>query len=142
MATFDINAVRAQIKTLLLSVPELAFVYDFYNPNIEGYPCAIFDASSENAIMFDEVSNLRTIEFTIQILQEIPTSGEQAAKDLLDAASKAVINILEKKDNDTLSGTVDWVMPVTGRRMHMSTPQGGAYAQEIVLKANVAATIL
>ena len=142
MASFDINAVRAQIKTLLQSVAGLAFVYDFNNPNVDGYPCAIFDVSDEQAAFFDEVSNLRTIQFTINILQEISVAGEQAAKTQLDAVVKDVVNLFEKASNTSLSGTVDWIMPLTGSRKHIATPQGGAYAQEILLKANVVSSIL
>lgn len=142
MATFDIDAVRAQIKTLILTVPELSFVYDYSNPDIEGFPAVIFDVSNENAEMLDEASNLRTVQFTIWILQEITVLGEQAAKTSLDACVKAVVNILEKKTNDTLSGTVDWIMPVVGRRTHVPTPQGAAFMQELVLSAKVASTIL
>lgn len=142
MASFDINAARAQLKTLLQTVPELAYVYDFSNPNVEGFPCVIFDVSSEDSEMLDDAYNLRTIQFTIWILQEITVAGEQDAKDSLDAAVKAVVNILEKKTNDTLGNTVDWIMPVMGRRTHVPTPQGAAFMQEIILRAKVASSIL
>ena len=59
-----------------------------------------------------------------------------------DVAVKNVINVLEKKSNDTLSGTVDWIMPVVGRRSQVPTPQGAAFMQEIILNAKVASTIL
>lgn len=140
--SFDISATRAQIKTLLSTVPGLAFVYDFNNPNVEGYPCAIFDVTDEQAQFFDEVSNLRTIQFTINVLQEISVAGEQTAKNQLDAVVKDIINLLEKSSNTSLSGTVDWIIPVTGARKHVATPQGGAYAQEVLLKANVISSIL
>lgn len=142
MATFDINAVRAQIKTLLQTVSELAFVYDYANPDIEGYPCAIFDVSNENSEMMDDSNNLRTMTWTIWILQEINVAGQQAARTSLDAAVKRAVNILEKKSNDTLSNTVDWIMPVVGRRTQVPTPTGAAFMQEVILNAKVASTIL
>lgn len=142
MATFDINAVRAALKTLITTATELAYVYDYSNPDIAGFPAVIFDVSNEESEMLDDVNNLRTIQFTIWVLQEITVKGEQAAKDVLDAAVKSVVNILEKKSNDTLSGTVDWIMPVMGRRTHTPTPQGAAFMQEIILRAKVASTIL
>lgn len=142
MSTFDPTAVRAQIKTLLQTASELAYVYDYANPDIAGFPCAIFDISNEESEMLDDASNLRTMTFNIWILQEITVKGEQLAKDNLDAAVKNVINILEKKSNDTLANTVDWIMPVIGRRSHVPTPQGAAFMQEIVLRAKVASTIL
>ena len=140
--TFDINNVRAQIKTLLQTVTELAFVYDYANPDIAGYPAAIFDVSNENSEMLDDSNNLRTMTWSIWILQEITVKGEAAAKTLLDVAVKNVINVLEKKSNDTLAGTVDWIMPVVGRRSQVPTPQGAAFMQEIILNAKVASTIL
>lgn len=142
MATFDINNVRAQIKALLQTVTELAFVYDYANPDVAGYPCAIFDVSNENSEMLDDSNNLRTMTWTIWILQEISVAGEQQAKTILDAAVKKVINILEKKSNDTLSNTVDWIMPIVGRRTHVPTPNGAAFMQEVILNAKVASTIL
>ena len=142
MATFDINNVRAAIKTLLQTVSELAFVYDYSNPDIAGYPAAIFDVSNENSEMMDDSNNLRTMTWTIWILQEIGVAGEQAAKTLLDAAVKNVVNTLEKKSNDTLGNTVDWIMPVVGRRSHVPTPSGAAFMQEVILNAKVASTIL
>lgn len=140
--TFDINAVRTQIKTLLETATELAYVYDYANPDIAGYPAAIFDVSNENSEMLDDSNNLRTMTWTIWILQEITVKGEVAAKTNLDAAVKNVINILEKKTNDTLSNTVDWIMPVVGRRSHVPTPNGAAFMQEIILNAKVASSIL
>lgn len=142
MATFDINNVRAQIKSLLQTVTELAFVYDYSNPDVAGYPAAIFDVSNENSEMLDDSNNLRTMTWTIWILQEISVAGEQQAKTILDAAVKKVINVLEKKSNDTLGNTVDWIMPIVGRRTHVPTPNGGAFMQEVILNAKVASTIL
>lgn len=142
MATFDINAVRAQIKALLQTATELAVVYDYANPDVTGYPCAIFDVSNENSEMMDDSNNLRTMTWNIWILQEISVKGEQSAKSSLDAVVKNVVNILEKKSNDTLNNTVDWIMPVVGRRTHVPTPNGAAFMQEVILNAKVASTIL
>ena len=142
MTTFDPNAVRAQIKTLITTAPEIAYVYDYANPDIEGFPAVILDISSEQSEMFDDSGNLRTIQFTIWIIQEISTAGEQTAKSQLDAAVKSVVGILEKKSNDTLSGTVDWIMPVMGRRSHIATPSGAAFMLELLLSAKVYSSIL
>ncbi len=142
MSTFDIDATRSALKTLLQTATEVAYVYDYSNPDIAGFPCIIFDVSNEQAEMYDDSGNLRTITFTIWALQEITSIGEQGAKTNLDKVVKSVINILEKKTNDTLSGTVDWIMPVVGRRSHVTTPQGAAFMQEIVLNAKVYSSIL
>lgn len=142
MATFDIAAVRAALKTLLQTATEVANVYDYANPDIAGYPAIIFDVNNENSEMLDDVSNLRTMTFMIWVMQEITVKGEQAAKDQLDVVVKSVVNILEAKANDTLSGTVDWIMPSVGKRAHVATPQGAAFVQELTLSAKVASTIL
>lgn len=142
MATYDIAATRAALKSLLSTIAGIAFIYDYTNPDIAGYPAIIFDVSNEDAEMLDEANNVRTIQFSIWILQEIPVAGEQAAKSSLDAIAKAVINALELSANTTLGNTVDWTMPVSGKRQHMPTPQGDAFVQEIMLNAKVASAIV
>lgn len=142
MATYDPNAVRTQIKTLLQTITELAFVYDYSNPDIEGFPAAIFDITDESNEMMDDSNNLRTITYTIWILQEITVAGEQVAKASLDAAVQKVTNALEAKANQTLSNTIDYMLPVLGKRSHMPTPQGAAFVQELRLNIKVASTIL
>lgn len=142
MATYDIAATRAALKSLLSTIAGIAFIYDYANPDIAGYPAIIFDVSNEDAEMLDEANNVRTIQFSIWILQEIPVAGEQAAKSSLDAIAKAVINALELSANTTLGNTVDWTMPVSGKRQHMPTPQGAAFVQEIMLNAKVASAIV
>lgn len=142
MTTFDIAATRTQLKTLLQTVSGIAFVYDYSNPNIAGFPAVIFDVTNEEAEMLDDSNNLRAITFSIYVLQEITVAGEQTAKAMLDVAAKSVFDTLEKKVNDSLSNTVDWVMPINGRRMHTQTPSGAAFMQEIQLKVKIASTIL
>lgn len=142
MATYDPNAIRAQIKTLLQTATELSYVYDYNNPAIEGYPAAIFDITNENATMLDEAANMREITFTIYIAQETKIKGQSAAKTILDNAVKSVINLLENTANVSLGNTVDWTMPVIGRRTQVDSPEGMIMWQEIMLKCNVASTIL
>lgn len=142
MATYNPASIRAALKTLLQTASGVAAVYDFMNPNIEGYPAVIFDLDNEDASMLDDANNLRVITFKIWIVVEIPVNGQQAAKDSLDAQTQAVINILELKANDTLSGTVDWIIPVVGKRDQVQSPEGNLMYQELNLKCNIASTIL
>lgn len=142
MSTYDPNAIRAQIKTLLQTVTEISYVYDYRTSNIEGYPSIIFDMTNEEGDMLDDSNNIRKITFTIWIVCELKVAGSAASKTILDNATKAVINILEKKANDTLSGTVDWTMPVMGQRSEIQTPEGTTIYQEVKLLCNVASTIL
>lgn len=142
MASYDISNIRAALKALLQTVTKLAFVYDFKQSNVEGYPCAIFDMSNEEATMLDDANNLRVVTFTIWIACELPVGGIQTTKGRLDAVVKDVINTLELKANDTLSGNVDWIIPVIGKRTEANSPEGVIAYQEIILKANVSSTIV
>lgn len=141
MATYDPSAVRAQIKTLLQTVTEVAYVYDYRNTAIDGYPAVIFDMTNEEGTMLDDTNNVRTLTFTLWVICELPVKGENLAKTILDNASKAVINVLEAKANDTLGGTVDWVMPAMGQRQEVQSPNGNQIYQEIRLRCNVASSI-
>ncbi len=142
MSTYDPSAIRAQIKTLLETVTELQVVYDYRNPTITGYPAVIFDMTNEEGTMLDDTSNVRVITFTLWVICELPVKGEDLAKTILDNATKAVINKLEAKANDTLGGTVDWTMPTMGQRAEVASPEGNTIYQEIRLRCNIASTIL
>jgi hypothetical protein len=142
MTIFDPATTRTQIKSLLQTVTELQYVYDYHNPNVEGYPCAIFDIKEQTSEMLDDSNNLRTTTYVIYIMQEITVAGEQNAKDYLDVVVKNVINVLEKRSNDTLTNTVDWVIPLVGQRSHVQTPNGAAFMQELQLRVKIASTIL
>ncbi len=146
MATFDIAQVRSALKTLLTTLTganqKISFVYDYSNPKIEGYPAIIFDVTAEDAQMLDDSNNVRAITFTLWVVNEVAVEGQSGAKDLLDAAVKDVINTLELKSNDTLSGNVDWIMPVIGKRQQVQSPEGLVMYQEIILKCQVSSSIL
>jgi hypothetical protein len=141
MSTYDPSAIRAQIKTLLQTVTEVAYVYDYRNSAIDGYPAIIFDMTNEEGTMLDDTNNVRVLTFTIWLICELPVKGENLAKTILDNASKAVINVLEAKANDTLGGTVDWVMPTMGQRQEVQSPNGNQIYQELRLRCNVASSI-
>ncbi len=142
MATYNIATIRANIKTLLTAVTGISYCYDYYNANIEGYPAIIFDVTNEEASMLDDSNNLRVITFSIYIYSEVQISSQTTSRGKLDTIVASVINALELKTNDTLSGAVDWLMPVIGRRQEIETTQGLVYMQELQLKCNVASSIL
>lgn len=144
MATYDIAVIRAALKALLQTLTTVASakVYDYRNSNIEGYPSVIFDLTDEEGAMLDDANNVRTLTFTIWAIVELPVNGEVAAKVSLDAVTKEVVNLLEKKSNADLTGTVDWTMPAIGKRAEAQTPEGNVIYQEILLKCNVASSIL
>ncbi len=142
MSTYNIATIRANLKTLLTAVTGISYCYDYYNANIEGYPAIIFDVTNEDASMLDDSNNLRVITFTIYIYSEVQISSQTTSRGKLDTIVASVINALELKTNDSLSGAVDWIMPVIGRRQELETTQGLVYMQELQLKCNVASSIL
>lgn len=142
MATYDIGAIRAALKTLIDTVASVGVVYDYLAPQITSYPAVIFDLDNEDAQMLDDANNTRTLTFKLWVVCEIPVDGLTAAKDLLDSVTKDVVNILEKVSNQTLSGTCDWMIPVIGKREQTNSPEGNFFYQELLLKVNVVSTIL
>lgn len=142
MTTYNPTTIRANLKSLLTNVTGISKVYDYYNPNIEGYPAIVFDITAEDGSMLDDSNNLRVITFMAYIYVEIPVNGQNAEKNSLDTITAAVINAVELKSNDTLSGAVDWVMPTMGRRQQIETDAGMVFMQELQIKCNIASTIL
>lgn len=142
MASYDIGAIRAALKTLLSGISSVENVYDYPNSAIEGYPAIVFDLDSEDAQFLDDANNTRVLIFKLWIACEIPVNGLTDAKDLLDSVTKDVVNVLEKLSNQTLSGTCDWLIPVIGKRQQTNSPEGNFFYQELLLKVNVVSSIL
>lgn len=142
MATYNIAAIRAALKTLLATVTSVQVVFDYLAPQITGYPAIIFDLNNEDAQMLDDANNTRVLTFQIWIICEIPAEGLTGAKDLLDSTTADVVNVLEKLGNQTLSGTADWLIPVIGKREQSNSPEGNFFYQELLLKVNVVSSIL
>lgn len=146
MATYNPTATRAALKTLLETLTgsgqPIAYVYDYFKPKLDGYPAIVFDIDSEDSKMLDDANNMRVISFKIFVVVEIATGGIAAAKASLDTVTKSVVDLLEKRANAELSSTVDWTMPVMGQRQHTDSPDGAYFSQELVLKCNVASSIL
>lgn len=144
MTIYDPAAIRASIKSLIQTAvgDTIAYVYDFNNPNIDGYPAIVFDISNEDNQMMDDSNNMRIITFTLYVISEIQVSKLDVATGILDNAVKSITNLVEKRSNDTLSNTVDWVTPVMGKRQQSHSPDGNFIYQEMQLKCNIASTIL
>lgn len=139
---YALATIRANLKTLLQTVTEISYVYDYNNANPEGYPAIIFDITENQSDMLTDTENIRTITFTAYILCEIGTAGLTTAKGILDTATQQVVTALEKITNMTLSGSVDWVMPTVGARNEFTTPEGSVLSQELKIQAKVASSIL
>lgn len=141
MAQYDPAAVRSAIKALLDAIPSVESVYDFAQPTIEGYPAIIFELTQEDGTMLDDITNTRVMTFDVWVACEIPVNGIADATALLDSTTKDVINVLEKRDNQTLSGACDWMMPVIGKREQIGSPEGNFLYQQLQLKVNIASSI-
>lgn len=139
---YNLSTIRANLKTLLQTVTQVAFVYDYMNPNVEGYPAIIFDITNNESEMLTNTDNLRTITFSVYLLAEIPVNGQSEAKRILDVATKNVVEALEDIDNLTLSASVDWVMPTVGPREQISTPEGMVFSQRLDVQVKVSSSIL
>lgn len=142
MATYNLATIRANLKTLLESVTQIAHVYDHFEMNIAGYPAIIFDISKNENSMLTDADNLRKITFTIYILTEINVAGRDTAKDLLDTATNNVVTALESLANMTLSGSCDWIMPAVGNRDEFAVGDGLVFSQKIDLDVNISSSIV
>lgn len=141
MAIYDIGAIRAAIKSLLQSVSSVEVVYDSKQAALAGYPAVVFELDREQGDILDDVNNQRKLTFKLWVVVEAATQGMDAAKDMLDAVTKDVVNALESKSNLTLSGTADWTMPVIGGRDFVQTPEGLTGYQELQLEVHVVSSI-
>ena len=136
MATF--TALRTKIKSVLQSVTELAFVYDFHKTDLEGYPAATFDVASEEGVFLTNKENLRTIAYTIVVYQEVAVKGLDEATNILDAAADAVIAAFEAKED--LDGVVDWCLPLAGPRGQFQAGAGLVAFQQLTLQCRFRVT--
>jgi len=130
MATF--TSVRAKIKTLLESIAEIAFVADFHDPNLEGFPAVTFDVSDEDGEFLTNKENLRTITYAIVIYQEIKVIKLPDATRILDVVADKIIEAFENDFN--LTGEVDWCMPLAGPRGQFEASNGTVLFQELTLQ--------
>lgn len=141
MASYSIGAVRSGIASVLNAVSSLKVVYDYPNPEIQGYPAAIFVFDSEKATMLDDASNQRVLSFKIWIACEVAVNGLTAADALLDGVSTDVIDALESISNQSLGGACDWMIPVQGSRQQVNSPEGNMLFQELNLDVHIASSI-
>ena len=142
MPTYNLASIRSAIKDILSGVTGLAFIYDRRNPNIEGYPCAIFDVTGNTNDMLTNVENERKITFTVWLIQEIGVKGMSDANGLLDEITREAVEALENRSNLTLGGLVDWIMPAEGKREEVASPQGSAVWQILNLDVRVTTSVV
>jgi len=136
----DFSTIRVKIKAILDAITELAFVSDFHDGDITGYPAATFDVSLADSEFITNKENLRTITYEIVLMQEIETLGLSEAKDLLDALAIKVIDAFETDFN--LGGEVDWCNPLVGPRGQFESPSGQVFFQTLTLECRFSKLVI
>lgn len=134
-----IATTRAKVKTILEGISDIAFVYDYHESNLGGYPSATFDLSDNEDEFLTNVENVRAYSFQIVIFQETAIKGLAGATALLDKIADLVIS--EFESNQTLDGIVEWCSPVSGPRQMFDTPQGLVVAQLLTLRCHTAVLV-
>lgn len=145
---YDPAAIRAAIKSVLSGIvgsgQPVSFLYDYANPNPEGYPCIIITGpTDQSSIFLDNVTNQHSLTFKIYILQEVTaiSGGQEAAQTSLDAVAKAAVPLLEQVTNMSLGGKAIWTTPTTGDQKQAQTENGPVLYKEISLSCQVLSAV-
>lgn len=140
----QISTIRTNLKGVisnLVTSTTVSCVYDYYEPNVSGYPAVIFDITDNTDAFLTNKENILKITFTAYILVEIFQNGLNDAKNLLDSVTDTLITELRKESNMSLSGAVDWISPTVGPRSQIETPNGQAFVQQLNIIINVSALV-
>ena len=140
----SLQNIRTNLKSVvsnLVSSSTVSVVYDYYEPNVSGYPAIVFDISNQTDAFLTNRENILKITFTAYVIVEVYQNGIEDATDLLDSVSDSLITELRKENNLTLSGTIDWISPVVGPRSQIETPNGQAFMQQMDIICNVSGVI-
>ena len=138
MAT--IASIRTAIKTILSTITEIAYVYDYHNPDLEGYPAVTFDMSDQEGDFLTNVQNEEAISYIFMVYQEVKEKTQAQAKDILDTVADKIK--IAFANNYSLSGVIDVCRPVIGERVEIQTTQGLVYGQKITLKCRFSTLIV
>lgn len=142
--SISIGTIRQNLKTVvsnLITGSTVSVVYDWFEPNVSGYPAIVFDITNNDDNYLTNKENLLKITFSAYIIVEIYENGVEDATRLLDTVTNALIVELRKESNISLSGAVDWISPVVGSREQVPTQNGMAFQQRLDIVLNVADTI-
>lgn len=144
MTTLNLQNIRAQLKVVmsqLVTDAKVSVIYDYYEPNLSGYPAIIFDITNNADSFLTNTENLVRITFSAYVIVEIKSDGQNEAKNILDDVTDSLIIELRKDSNLSLNGTVDWVEPAIGPRERIETPNGQAFSQQLDIITNLASSI-
>ncbi len=97
--------IKAKLDSLTGAGQPLNFNYQAnLNGNFEGYPCAVFVKSDNEADYENQADNLRTYVYHIYIIQEVESTDVADADDILSEATDIIMNAFD--DDYTLGGTI------------------------------------
>lgn len=139
--SISISTIRTNLKTVisnLVTSSTVSVVYDYFEPNVSGYPAIVFDITNNTDDYLTNKENMLRITFSAYVIVEIFQNEVEDATRLLDTVTDALITELRDEDNLSLSGAVDWISPVVGPRQQVETPSGMAFQQQLDIVLNVA----
>lgn len=140
----SISTIRTNLKGVisnLVSSSTVSVVYDYFEPNVSGYPAIVFDITNNTDAYLTNKENLLKITFSAYVIVEVFENGIEDATRLLDTVTDALITELRDEDNISLSGAVDWISPVVGPRQQVQTTRGMGFQQQLDIVLNVADAI-
>lgn len=139
--SISISTIRTNLKAVvsnLVTSSTVSVVYDYFEPNVSGYPAIVFDITNNTDDYLTNKENMLRITFSAYVIVEIFQNEVEDATRLLDTVTDALITELRDEDNISLSGAVDWISPVVGPRQQVETPSGMAFQQQLDIVLNVA----
>lgn len=104
----DFTSLRAAIETKLNSISELSTVLRTHLGNMDGFPCATFEPSKNDSVLYTNTDNLRDYAFDIVIHQEMENAGRDKAIEILCIAVDAVLTAFDEDFN--LGGACDFCL--------------------------------
>lgn len=87
--------IAAKLETLLATISDLQLVIDYEASGLEGYPIAQIIASGNDSEITSTNSVTRTYNFTVRIIQEITSGGEEEAERIMREVVDQVIDTID-----------------------------------------------
>jgi hypothetical protein len=129
------HTIRPQIKAVLDTVTELAFVKASYTQDVTGFPAAMFEASSDSPSFETNREDVHVYAFDIIIIQEMEQLGRDEGERVLGAAVDAVTYAF--LNNDTINGTCLWCEPIPSAWTSGAIGEGAVKWARLTLKCHV-----
>lgn len=103
----SLAAIRTKVQTLLETLTgsgnPVAFVYNYYTNDVDGYPCIMHEPGNVEASVEDTANNMRGYNIDILILHEISNTSRDVALNRMVTITDAVLDLFDQ--DFTLTGT-------------------------------------